>query len=678
MAATPDSEALSNLLVQTQSSDPEKRRQSEFALQQAKTQNAALYLKLLAEELSTETRSETSRQLAGLLLKNELSIKNDGTSAWPELPEDLKAGIKASVLSALPATSEEVSRSAASLLSKLALFEIPAGTWPSLVPTLETLVKGTTGALRVAALRAIGYICEDLYLARVDPPVQQSAGLMLVIAHGLQQQDQSTKLESLKALYHALVFADEIMESDHERTFLLNCVHKALSDEILLIQAAGWECTLQIAELHYRHINTIFASLSQLSCSLIQNASAESSPAQNAVVLPALEFWSTICDEELAIDQGYSLNQSRQHIRQSAEFLIPVLLAAMTKQENDEDNSEWQLSMAAGQCLGLLAQLLRNEIMKPVLDFVSLHFGNPDWHFRDAAVCAYGQIMEGPSSKDLSPLVDKSFDSLCRGLEDPSVSVRDSTAWTLGRIAQYHTSCIIPQIVLENGQPTIIERLLPRLEDKPRVAVQICYTLEGICSNVVAHERKGMKIDPTSLARPSSCLDRYLASMGKGIMAATLRPDGSESNLRQEAYSALIALVANVGDEVQSVPVLRDILLQLCTTLESSFGSCSNPVAVQCQQYICNVLCVLVTRLGSVITEIGPKLIDMTLQLIKAQKEAEVGTSEEAVHTLAAIGRASKLKFDPYISTYLQLLQEGIEQKEDESVKSNSLFFHQF
>ena len=49
-----------------------------------------------------------------------------------------------------------------------------------------------------------------------------------------------------------------------------------------------------------------------------------------------------------------------------------------------------------------------------------------DWKYREAAVLAYGSIMEGPTSEKMRPMVEQSLSHLVMALQDPSVAVRDS------------------------------------------------------------------------------------------------------------------------------------------------------------------------------------------------------------------------------------------------------------
>merc|ERR1719265_3019836 len=171
----------------------------------------------------------------------------------------------------------------------------------------------------------------------------------------------------------------------------------------------------------------------------------KSSP--NSDAIRDMEFWSTICDEELYLNElaasgGRVERQSQNLIRQAVKFLVPLLTECLTRRESDHDDDTWNLAMAAGTCLGLVAQVVCDDCVDLVIGFVNANFGNADWKFREAAILAYGSIMEGPTSQRLGPLVQQSFQHLVNALGDGNIAIRDTTAWTLGRIASFHSSIV--------------------------------------------------------------------------------------------------------------------------------------------------------------------------------------------------------------------------------------------
>ena len=85
--------------------------------------------------------------------------------------------------------------------------------------------------------------------------------------------------------------------------------------------------------------------------------------------------------------------------------------------------------------------------------------------------CFLGSILEGPDDTILSPLVIDAFTILIQLLRDPCVVVKDTVAWTLGRICE-----LLPNTVL--GQPyfdSLLVNLIECLDEEPRVAANVCW-----------------------------------------------------------------------------------------------------------------------------------------------------------------------------------------------------------
>lgn len=153
----------------------------------------------------------------------------------------------------------------------------------------------------------------------------------------------------------------------------------------------------------------------------------------------AVEFWSTLCDEEMLImdeiteHASYNSPPPREckgYIKAAVKFLVPVLTEAMTKQEDDADPEDWNLAMAAGSCLNLCANTVEDEIVPHVMPFIQNNIHSNDWKFKEAALFAFGSIMEGPMTY-IRTVIPSTIPFMLTTLKDASLEVRDTTAWTL-------------------------------------------------------------------------------------------------------------------------------------------------------------------------------------------------------------------------------------------------------
>ncbi|KAL3585793.1 hypothetical protein D5086_012660, partial [Populus alba] len=90
-------------------------------------------------------------------------------------------------------------------------------------------------------------------------------------------------------------------------------------------------------------------------------------------VLPSKQLNSggSICDEEIELQEygtvegGDSGSAHSRFIEKALPYLVPLLLDTMLKQEDqDQDDSIWNVSMAGGTCLGLVARTVGDSIVK--------------------------------------------------------------------------------------------------------------------------------------------------------------------------------------------------------------------------------------------------------------------------------------------------------------------------
>jgi importin subunit beta-1 len=67
-------------------------------------------------------------------------------------------------------------------------------------------------------------------------------------------------------------------------------------------------------------------------------------------------------------------------------------------QEEDDDPDDYTIAMAAGICLTLVSQTVKDEIVGYVKTFIEENILSPDWKCREAAVMSFGSILEGTFS----------------------------------------------------------------------------------------------------------------------------------------------------------------------------------------------------------------------------------------------------------------------------------------
>lgn len=155
----------------------------------------------------------------------------------------------------------------------------------------------------------------------------------------------------------------------------------------------------------------------------------------------------------------------------------------LTKQAEDADEDEWNVSMAAGTCLSLLAGAVQDSIVPTVIPFIEAHIKSDDWHHREAAIMSFGSILEGPDPAVLTPLVNQALPLLIGMMNDTNLQVKDTTAWTLGRICDLLIGTIKPDVHLH----ALVSSLVTGLQDNPRIAANCCWALMNLADQLSAY-----------------------------------------------------------------------------------------------------------------------------------------------------------------------------------------------
>ncbi|KAJ7764368.1 hypothetical protein B0H16DRAFT_1277285, partial [Mycena metata] len=84
------------------------------------------------------------------------------------------------------------------------------------------------------------------------------------------------------------------------------------------------------------------------------------------------------------LDSNFDSNQAQEYGEtpetESKNFakialpeIVPVLLHLLTQQEELAEEDEWNLSMAAGTCLSLLAGAVQDSVVPAVIPFIEAH-----------------------------------------------------------------------------------------------------------------------------------------------------------------------------------------------------------------------------------------------------------------------------------------------------------------
>lgn len=302
----------------------------------------------------------------------------------------------------------------------------------------KVVAEGTSEREREAALEAIGYICQD-----ISPDVleAQSNQILTAIIFGMRKIEPSNhvKLSATTALLNSLEFTKANFDKQTERNYIMEVVCESTQSPDTQVSVAALQCLVKILTLYYQYMEPYMAQ------ALFPITMEAMKSDNDQISLQGIEFWSNVSEEEIdlsienqeAQESGRPPTRvSKHYARGALQYLVPVLMEKLTKQEEFDDEDDWNPSKAASVCLMLLATCCEDEIVPHVLPFVKANIKSDNWRFRDAALMSFGSILGGLESQTLKPLVEQAIPTLIEAMYDRSVIVRDTAAWTFGRICE--------------------------------------------------------------------------------------------------------------------------------------------------------------------------------------------------------------------------------------------------
>jgi len=655
------------LLQNTLSTDAKLRQDAVEALELAYTNHFPAYVAMLSQELASENSPSHIRNAAGLALKNTLTAKEavrreEYHHRWITLEDSTKQQIKQSALQTLNSHDQKAGQSAAQYIAAISAIEVPRNEWPELMPQLvQNVSEGQEWHLKHASLQAIGYICESVdqeYLAT------QANAILTAVVSGARKEESNANVRhaAIMALFDSLEFVRENFEREGERNYIMQVVCEATQAEDNRIQVAAFGCLVRIMQLYYDKMR-FYMEKALFGLTVLGMKHDDEN-----VALQAVEFWSTVCEEEieisLVIQEAAEVEEQTEtecfHFAKVAlPEVLPVLLQLLCRQEDDAEEDEWNVSMAAGTCIQLFAQCVEGAIVPPVLGFIEGNIRSDDWKRREAGVMAFGSILEGPEPTLLEPLVQQALPVLIGMMSDQHIQVKDTTAWTLGRISDLVISAISPEAHL----PSLIQALLTGLNDNARIISNCCWALMNLAE----------QIGGDGLENQTSLMSPYYESVISALMRIT-ESAANENNSRTSAYEALSTLVSQAAIDV--LPMIAELNKLVLDRLEHTIAIQNQIVGqdernnhIELQSNLCSLLTNIIRRLASEIRPVSDRIMSILLQLLGSASKQSI-VFEDVFLCVGALTSALEVNFGIYLDPFAPYLYNALQNQEEHQLCS--------
>ncbi|KAI1211934.1 ARM repeat-containing protein [Annulohypoxylon truncatum] len=664
-----DNSDINTVLSNSLSPDAATRTGAEQQLTQAAETNFPLYLATLVQSLADENAQGNIRVAAGLALKNAFSAREfarqqELQAKWlQQTDQETKTRVKELAVQTLASDNAQAGQAAAQVIASIAAIELPRNQWPDLLNVLVQNVSAGAPHQKQASLTCIGYICESQDAELRTALIGHSNAILTAVVQGARKEETNAevRLSAISALGDSLEFVGNNFKHEGERNYIMQVVCEATQAEDARIQQGAFGCLNRIMALYYENMRYYMEkALFGLTILGMKNEDED-------VAKLAVEFWSTVCEEEINIEEDNAQVDSADQMRPFYNFarvatneVVPTLLTLLTKQDEDATDDEYNLARAAYQCLQLYAQAVGPNIIPPVIQFVETHLRSEDWHYREAAVAAFGAIMEGPEEKVLEPIVKQALPILISMMEDASTFVKDSTAYALGRITEACSQAIDPQQHLD----PLIRSLFAGVHDV-KMAASCCWALMNLA------ERFSGDFDAAS-----NPLTPHFNQSVQTLLTVTSQP-GSETAVRTTSYEVLSAFVQHAAtDSFPAIAQLSDVIikrLEETIPMQSQVVSIEDKIALEEMQTSLNtVLQAIIQRLEKEISPQGDRIMHVSLQILSTAG-AKSSVPESIFATISGLSNAMEEDFVKYMDAFTPFLYNALANQEEPSLCSMAI-----
>lgn len=260
---------------------------------------------MLSSEMAKEETPQHIRAAAGLALKNAVSVRDrtrltELQDKWlNQVEPTAKAEIKKYALQTLRSNIVRAGTSAAQFIAALATIELPRNQWPDLMTTLVANVGNGSDSLKQSSLTTIGYIAESEDPELRESLTQHSNAILTAVVQGARKEEpnEDVRYAAMVALGDSLEFVRTNFENDGERNYIMQVICEATQSTEPRIQAAAFGCLNRIMSLYYDKMK-FYMEKALFGLTIVGMGRPEDDVAKLAI-----EFWCTVCEEEIAIEE---------------------------------------------------------------------------------------------------------------------------------------------------------------------------------------------------------------------------------------------------------------------------------------------------------------------------------------------------------------------------------------
>lgn len=545
----------------------------------------------------------------------------------------------------MASSSKLARKGAAQAVSAIASIEIPLGQWNNIINTLSVNAQGETLEFKLSSLETLSYICEEL--PEKSLPQDQINSMLVAIISNVSPENlnEDVRQIALKALAACLRFCEKNFQVQKEKDLIMTNILANCSSPNVDIRIKSLQCVLEVVRCYYDNIAEYLVQIGVVTSSNIQ---AEDNEEAGFI---ALEVWCSMCDEECdRIKQNNPQKQSRNYVKMAYESLMLLVLNSIKKKKSSDE--DWTISLSSACLLALIAQIVKDQIVDTVCTFISQNIGSDDWRNRDAALLAFGSILKGPAKATINMIISQAIPTLVQLFKDSKDQVKETVAWTFGKIADHNYE---PIVTPEHFQ-LVVQTFLQSLPEKRKISLQICFAINKLVESIIVKEDQ-----------PTSPFSGVFKELINGLWTNGFRPDGFEENINLAAssFGTLSTIVQHSANDCREllIPILKLVKEEFKATMLPNYKIPGHEQDYQV--YLSSFLQPILIKLTGRISPEDTKLIlDMILESFQIRKSVY----DEGILAISALASAVGRNFNDHMNKFGPFLAHALKEESDVSL----------
>lgn len=546
---------ISQLLSEALSADQNKRNEAEMNIDFIATKNFGLFLINCSKELCDESKHKGIRQIASTLIKNMISYTPKYKGWWEQLDKDTKLQVKQHVLSTLASSDKDVRKAAGIAVAGICKVELPLGEWQDIIDILCQTSTNENKFIQLASVTTLGYISTEISTRDLN---DEQVGKILNTLYTLLSNTSDFDLQDvcLNALLNFIPFIKRFFLNKDQKSLVLDIIYKYTQNQEIKLRIIAIQCLLEIVRQYYDNLEENIKDL-------LNTTKLHMLKDDESCAILAYEIWCSIGDIEIARieTKNYTL-PCRNYCNAIYRELLEVIFQHLLTVANSSNEDGWNLSKAASCLLSILSQCCEYQLIQEVIIFIGNNIGHNTSFNREAAILAFGAILDTRHKENMGTLVINSIETLINFLIDQTTpnSLKETTSWVIEKIAELYGESFLRNADLFDKLMNSIISLLPT--SRRRVICHLCNAVHFFSTAFKPEEGQNSNLMSKHV---KNLLELFLK------LAFTPKSYDANDNVAMNSFFAIGSLVENAA------PDTKFIIQSFFNDLFEAFKSTLNP-----------------------------------------------------------------------------------------------------